>query len=34
MVGWTVALAAGWFALKSRNPQITERRDSEFEKVG
>jgi AAT family amino acid transporter len=34
MVGWTLALGGGWFALKSRNPRVTERRDPEFEKVG
>jgi AAT family amino acid transporter len=32
--GWAVALGVGWAVLKSRNPQITERRDAEFEKVG
>jgi AAT family amino acid transporter len=35
MAGWTAALGVGWRVLKSRNPQITERRgDAEFEKVG
>ncbi|MGW6543812.1 amino acid permease [Streptomyces massasporeus] len=33
--GWAVALGIGWRVIKSRNPQITERRgDAEFEKVG
>ncbi|MFF5492017.1 amino acid permease [Streptomyces aquilus] len=31
---WAVALGIGWVALKSRNPQIAERREPEFEKVG
>lgn len=34
MAGWTIALGAGWFALRIRDPQVTERRDPEFEKVG
>ena len=34
MAGWTLALAAGWIALKVRNPQVTERREPQFEKVG
>ncbi|WP_405736434.1 amino acid permease [Streptomyces sp. NBC_00028] len=34
MAGWAVALGIGWIALKSRNPQIAERREQEFEKVG
>ncbi|MFF6873836.1 MULTISPECIES: amino acid permease [unclassified Streptomyces] len=32
---WAVALGVGWAVLKSRNPQIAERRgDADFEKVG
>jgi AAT family amino acid transporter len=35
MAGWAVALGIGWFVLKARNPQITERHgEPEFEKVG
>ncbi|MEU3886342.1 amino acid permease [Streptomyces sp. NPDC029041] len=32
--GWAVALGVGWAVLKRRNPQLTERRDPEFEQVG
>ncbi|MGW3988276.1 amino acid permease [Streptomyces sp. NPDC004830] len=32
--GWAVALGIGWAVLKRRNPQLTERRDPEFEQVG
>ncbi|MFH0174964.1 amino acid permease [Streptomyces cacaoi] len=34
MAGWAVALGIGWAVLKSRNPEITARREPEFEKVG
>ncbi|MFD7688501.1 amino acid permease [Streptomyces sp. NPDC059781] len=34
MAGWAVALGIGWAVLKSRNPQVTRRDDSRFEKVG
>ncbi|MFJ2236760.1 amino acid permease [Streptomyces sp. NPDC087859] len=34
MAGWAVALGIGWAVLKARNPQIAERREPEFEKVG
>ncbi|MEV7996336.1 amino acid permease, partial [Streptomyces sp. NPDC086077] len=34
MAGWAAALGIGWMILKARNPQIAERRTSEFEKVG
>ena len=34
MAGWAAALGIGWAVLKSRNPEVTERRDPEFEKVG
>lgn len=34
LLGWAVALVIGWFALKSRSPQVTQRRDPEFEKIG
>jgi AAT family amino acid transporter len=34
MAGWAVALGIGWAVLKGRNPEITERREPEFEKVG
>ncbi|MEU0223959.1 amino acid permease [Streptomyces sp. NPDC006284] len=34
MAGWAVALGIGWAVLKSRNPEITERRDEpEMEKI-
>lgn len=33
MAGWAVALGAGWAVLKSRHPQIADRREPEFEKV-
>ncbi|KKD07171.1 amino acid permease [Streptomyces sp. WM6386] len=34
MAGWAAALGIGWAVLKSRNPEIAERREPEFEKVG
>ncbi|MEH0544651.1 amino acid permease [Streptomyces sp. B21-105] len=34
MAGWAAALGLGWAVLKNRNPQITDRREPEFEKVG
>jgi AAT family amino acid transporter len=34
MAGWAVALGIGWAVLKARNPEIAERREPEFEKVG
>jgi AAT family amino acid transporter len=34
MAGWAVALGIGWAVLKGRNPEITDRREPEFEKVG
>ncbi|MFF6800624.1 amino acid permease [Streptomyces sp. NPDC012616] len=34
MAGWAAALGVGWAVLKSRNPQVTDRREPEFEKVG
>lgn len=34
MAGWAAALAVGWWVLKARNPQVTERREPAFEKVG
>jgi amino acid transporter, AAT family len=34
MAGWAAALGIGWAVLKSRNPEVTERRDPEFEKIG
>ncbi|UUU22483.1 amino acid permease [Streptomyces sp. DSM 40750] len=34
MAGWAAALGIGWAVLKSRNPEVTERGESEFEKVG
>jgi AAT family amino acid transporter len=34
MAGWAAALGIGWAVLKSRNPQVTRRDDSRFEKVG
>lgn len=34
MAGWAAALGVGWAVLKSRNPEIAERREPEFEKVG
>ncbi|MDX3310713.1 amino acid permease [Streptomyces sp. NPDC054884] len=34
MAGWAAALGVGWAVLKNRNPQITDRREPEFEKVG
>jgi AAT family amino acid transporter len=34
MAVWAAALAIGWFILKARNPQVTERREPEFETVG
>ncbi|MDQ0684136.1 AAT family amino acid transporter [Streptomyces achromogenes] len=34
MAGWAAALGVGWAVLKSRNPQVTGRREPEFEKVG
>ncbi|GGZ22334.1 amino acid permease [Streptomyces poonensis] len=34
MAGWAAALAVGWFALKSRNPEVTTRREASLEKTG
>lgn len=34
MAGWAAALGIGWAVLKSRNPQVAERDDPVFEKVG
>ncbi|MCT9082443.1 amino acid permease [Streptomyces fulvoviolaceus] len=34
MAGWAAVLGIGWAVLKSRNPEIAERREPEFEKVG
>jgi AAT family amino acid transporter len=34
MAGWAAALAIGWAVLKSRNPQVAQRREPELEKVG
>ncbi|MBZ3901072.1 MULTISPECIES: amino acid permease [Streptomyces] len=37
MAGWAAALGIGWAVLKSRNPEVTDRRDPEpetFEKIG
>ena len=34
MAGWAAALGVGWAILKARNPQVTERREPELEKVG
>ncbi len=34
MAGWAAALAIGWWVLKARNPQVTQRREPAFEKVG
>jgi AAT family amino acid transporter len=34
MAGWAAVLGIGWMVLKGRNPQITDRREAEFEKVG
>ncbi|WP_369246900.1 amino acid permease [Streptomyces sp. R41] len=34
MAGWAAVLAVGWAVLKARNPEVTERREPEFEKVG
>ncbi|MEU9327928.1 amino acid permease [Streptomyces canus] len=33
MAGWAAALGIGWAVLKTRNPEITDRRDPEFEKA-
>ena len=33
MAGWAVALGIGWAVLKCRNPEITDRREPEFEKA-
>ncbi|MGW1257810.1 amino acid permease [Streptomyces sp. NPDC002513] len=34
MAGWAVALGVGWAVLKARNPEVTQRREREFERVG
>ncbi|MER6161335.1 amino acid permease [Streptomyces sp. NPDC001868] len=34
MAGWAAALGIGWAVLKARNPEVTERREADFEKVG
>ncbi|MET9844984.1 amino acid permease [Streptomyces ossamyceticus] len=34
MAGWAAALGVGWLVLKSRNPEVTGRRDPDLEKVG
>jgi AAT family amino acid transporter len=34
MAGWAAALGIGWAILKSRNPQIAERHETRFDKVG
>lgn len=34
MAGWAAALGIGWAVLKSRSPEVTDRRETEFEKVG
>ncbi|MEU6806226.1 amino acid permease [Streptomyces neyagawaensis] len=34
MAGWAAALGVGWLVLKSRNPEVTARRDPDLEKVG
>jgi len=34
MAGWAVALGIGWAVLKSRSPEVTERREPEFEEAG
>ncbi|MFK4102716.1 amino acid permease [Streptomyces sp. NPDC019531] len=33
MAGWAAALGVGWLVLKTRNPEITDRREPEFEQV-
>ncbi|MFG2458393.1 amino acid permease [Streptomyces sp. NPDC048523] len=33
MAGWAAALGVGWLVLKSRHPQIADRREPEFDKV-
>jgi AAT family amino acid transporter len=33
MAGWAAALGIGWLVLKTRNPEITDRQEPEFEKV-
>ncbi|EDY54512.1 MULTISPECIES: amino acid permease [Streptomyces] len=33
MAGWAAALGVGWVVLKTRNPEIVDRRDPESEKV-
>jgi AAT family amino acid transporter len=34
MAGWAVALGIGWLVLKSRSPEVTQRRDVTLDKVG
>jgi AAT family amino acid transporter len=34
MAVWAAALAIGWMVLKTRNPQVTERREPQLEKTG
>ncbi|UUU33575.1 amino acid permease [Streptomyces sp. CA-210063] len=34
MAGWAAALGIGWAVLKSRNPEVTGRREPELDKVG
>ncbi|MBC9725554.1 hypothetical protein [Streptomyces sp. TRM68367] len=33
MAGWAAALAIGWAVLRTRNPEVTQRREPEFEKA-
>jgi AAT family amino acid transporter len=34
MAGWAVALGIGWAVLKNRNPEVTQRREPQLEKIG